>query len=63
MIFPKRIVKPWEELKFNRNRHGLGYEKDIKFYIPNYSKPIQFVGADFLADSKNIVNTKIPEKC
>jgi hypothetical protein len=31
----KRIIRPWEELQFNRNRHGLGYEKKKKNHIPN----------------------------
>ena len=32
-----RIVRPWEELRFKRNRYGLGYEKDADnlFHIPN----------------------------
>jgi hypothetical protein len=43
----KIIVRPWEELQFNKNQHGLGYEKDISFHIPNYSKPIQFVSVSY----------------
>jgi hypothetical protein len=29
------IVKPWEELQFNNNKHGLGYDKGIDFHIPD----------------------------
>jgi hypothetical protein len=50
------FVKPWEELLFNKNRHGLGYDKGNKFCIPNYSKPIQFVSVGFLEEVKNIAN-------
>jgi hypothetical protein len=41
-------------IKFNRNQHGLGYEKDIKFHIPNYSKPIQFVSVNFLSTLRTL---------
>jgi hypothetical protein len=46
----KPIIKPWEELYFNRNRHGLGYENQNSFHIPNYSKPIFFVSVGFLQE-------------
>ena len=49
-----RIVRPWEELHFKRNRYGLGYEKDggNLFHIPNYGKPICFASGGFLNDDK-----------
>jgi hypothetical protein len=47
----KPIIRPWEELHFNRNRHGLGYENQNSFHIPNYSKPILFVSAGFLQEN------------
>jgi hypothetical protein len=42
------IVGPWEELLFNKNRHGLEYNKDNNFHIPYYSKPIHFVSEGIL---------------
>jgi hypothetical protein len=51
----KKFVRPWEELHFNRNHHGLGYENQNSFHIPNYSKPILFVSAGFLQE-KSILN-------
>jgi hypothetical protein len=47
----KPIIRPWEELHFNRNRHGLGYENQNSFHIPNYSKPILFVSVGFLQEN------------
>jgi hypothetical protein len=49
-----RIVRPWEELRFKRNRYGLGYEKDGDnlFHIPNYCEPVCFVSGGFLNDDK-----------
>ena len=41
----KPIIRPWEEIRYNRQRKGLGYEKDVTFHIPDYSKPIQSVSA------------------
>jgi hypothetical protein len=50
------FVRPWEELSFNKDRHGLGYDKRNNFHIPDYSKPIQFVRAGFHEEVKNITN-------
>jgi len=49
-----RIVRPWEELLFKRNRYGLGYEKDANnlFYIPNYCEPVCFVSGGSVNDNK-----------
>jgi hypothetical protein len=52
----KMVVRPWEELLFNKNRHGLGYDKGNNFHIPDYSKPVQFVSAGFLEEVKNLGN-------
>jgi hypothetical protein len=52
----KMIVRPWEELSFNKDRHGLGYDKGNNFHIPNYSKPIQSVSARFLEEVTNLDN-------
>jgi hypothetical protein len=52
----KMIFIPWEELQFNKNRHGLGYDKGNNFHILDYSKIVQFVSAGFLDE-----NLKTPE--
>jgi hypothetical protein len=38
----KPIIRPWEEIIYNKNRTGLGYDKEVTFHIPDYSKPIKF---------------------
>jgi len=48
---PKPIIRPWEQLVHNKHRTGLGYDKDLSFHIPDYSKPIQFQSAGFIHDS------------
>ena len=40
--FSKIIVRPCEELKFNKNKKGLGYGRYLKFHILDYSKPIEW---------------------
>jgi hypothetical protein len=52
----KMVVRPWEELLFNKDQHGLGYEKGNNFHIPDYFKPVQFVSAGFLEEVKNLGN-------
>jgi hypothetical protein len=52
----KMFVRPWEELSFNKDRHGLRYDKGNNFHIPDYSKPVQFVSAGFLEEVKNLYN-------
>jgi hypothetical protein len=47
----KPIIRPWEEIIYNKNRTGLGYDKEVTFHIPNYSKPIQFQSVGFLQDN------------
>lgn len=44
---PKPIIRPWEVVN-NKNKTGLGYDKDVSFHIPDYSKPIQLQSAGFL---------------
>ena len=49
-ISSKPIIKPWEEIQNNTNRRGLGYvTDDNNLHIPDYSKPIKFVSAVFIA--------------
>jgi hypothetical protein len=36
------IIRPWEEIKDNNHRAGIGYEKEVNFHIPYYTKPILF---------------------
>jgi len=38
----KPIIRPWEEIIYNKNRTGLGYDKEVTFHIPDYSRPIKF---------------------
>ena len=47
----KPIIRPWEELVHKKHRTGLGYDKDVSFHIPDYTKPIIFQSAGFLYDS------------
>ena len=53
-VADKCIVRPWEELRFKRNRYGLGYVQDADnlFHFPNYSEPVCFVSVGFLNDDK-----------
>jgi hypothetical protein len=44
------IIRPWEEIIYNKNRTGLGYDKEVTFHIPDYSKPIQFHSVGFLQE-------------
>jgi hypothetical protein len=47
-----KVIRPWEELQFKRNKFGLGYEKNEFdfFHILDYSKPVTFVSTGFLCD-------------
>ena len=36
----KPIIRPWEEIRYNRQRKGLGYEKDVTFLFE--TTPDQF---------------------
>ena len=47
----KPIIRPWEEVVHNKHKTGLGYDKDVSFHIPDYTKPIIFQSAKFLYDS------------
>lgn len=48
---PKPIIRPLEGLVLNKHKTGLGYDKEVSFHIPIYSKPIQFQSVGFLHDS------------
>jgi hypothetical protein len=61
----KPIIRPWEEIKDNKHRTSIGYEKEVTFHIPDYTKPIQFQSVGFLQESLYSpapVQDKIP-KC
>jgi hypothetical protein len=47
----KMIVIPGEELQFNKNQHGLRYEKGNNFHIPYYSKSVQFMSVGFFDEN------------
>jgi hypothetical protein len=49
-------------MQFNKNRHGLGYDKDDNFHILDYSKPIKFVSGGFLDKEISEINEEKP-KC
>ena len=51
----KKVIRPWEEISFNKDRHGLGYNIENTFYVLDFSKPVQFVSVDFLENSQNHV--------
>jgi hypothetical protein len=34
----KPIIRPWEEISHNKHRTGLGYDKEVTFHTPDYSK-------------------------
>jgi hypothetical protein len=57
-VVDKCIVRQWEELRFKRNRYGLGYVKDVNnlFHIPNYCEPVCFVSGGFLNVDKKTMN-------
>jgi len=59
----KPIIKPWEELQCNKNRRGLGYDKDEKnLHIPDYSKPIKFINVGFLDQITSTSHEKVEDK-
>ena len=59
----KPIIKSWEELKSNKNQQGLGYDKDENnLHIPDYSRPIKFVNAGFLAQITSASSEKVENK-
>jgi len=45
LVVTKNFIRPWEEIRYNKQRIGLGYNEDIldvSFHIPDFAKPIQF---------------------
>jgi hypothetical protein len=46
----KPIIRPWEEIIYNKNRTGLGYDKEVTFHILDYSRPIKFQSVGFLQE-------------
>jgi hypothetical protein len=46
----KPIIRPWEEIIYNKNRARLGYDKEVTFHILDYSKPIEFQSLGFLQE-------------
>jgi hypothetical protein len=44
------IIKPWEEIIYNKNRIGIGYDKEVTFHILDYSRPIKFQNVGFLQE-------------
>ena len=48
--FSKSIIRPWEEINYNKNITRLGYDKEVTYHTPDYSKPIQFQSLGFLQE-------------
>ena len=46
----KPIIRHWEEIIYNKNRIGLGYDKEVTFHIPDYSRPIKFQSVGFMQE-------------
>ena len=40
LVLSKPVIRPWEEIVKNKHRTDLGYNKEVKFHILDYSKPI-----------------------
>jgi hypothetical protein len=49
----KWIIRPWEEIRNNKHRTGIGYEKDVTFHIHDYTKLIQFQSVGLLQDGSH----------
>jgi hypothetical protein len=49
----KWIIRPWEEIRKNKYRTCIGYEKDVTFHNPDCTKPIQFQSAGLLQESSD----------
>jgi len=63
LVSSKQIIKPWEELQCNKNRRGLGYDKDENnLHILDYSKPIKFISARFLDQITSTSHEKVEAK-
>ena len=59
----KPIIKSWEEVQSNKNRRGLGYDKDENnFHIPDYSKPINFISVGFIDQIQSTSHEKVADK-
>ncbi|MCY6524899.1 hypothetical protein, partial [Actinobacillus pleuropneumoniae] len=58
---PKLVIRHREELLHNKQKNGLGYDKDVSFHIPDYSNPIQFQSAGLLHDNPpSVVQNSAP---
>jgi hypothetical protein len=49
----KQIIRPWEEIRNNNHRTCIGYEKDVTFHIPYYTKPIKFQSVGLLQEGSH----------
>jgi len=50
---PKSVIRHWEGIFHNKHKTSPGYDKDVCFHIPDYSKPIKFQSARFLQDGSS----------
>jgi len=51
----KKLIRPWEEISFNKHRHDLGYNSENTLFIPDFKKLVQFVSVGFLNNDQNMV--------
>jgi hypothetical protein len=49
----KQIIKHWEEIRQNKHRMGIGYENDVTFHNPYYTKPIQLQSVGLFQDNSH----------
>jgi hypothetical protein len=49
----KQIIRPREEIRHKKHKTSLGYEKDVTFHNPDYTKPIQFQSVGLLQESSH----------
>jgi hypothetical protein len=46
----KPVIRPWKEIKDNKHKTGIEYEKEVIFHIHDYIKPIHFQSVGFLQE-------------
>jgi hypothetical protein len=49
----KPIIEPWEEIKHNKHKICIRYEKEVTFHISDYTKSIQFHNVGFLQEGSH----------
>lgn len=57
---PKPIIKPRKDLVHNKHMLGLGYNEAVIFFIPYYSKAIQFQSVGYLNEIHLPISSYFP---